>query len=254
MKTRNWKPHKSDQVFIAHDPALCEGRPCCVHNPSDHHMRDWPQNYRIDTGVTERICSHGVGHPDPDQTWPKDDPHWIHGCDGCCSPERDIPKDNGTPLRFVLDEPTPPCPEISQELLDNPAFQMLSVGNPTIFSMPIDHILTPPVCLLHATLDVPSEIFEAAGTLSIFFEKEGQREWQFAGIADRRLVTKLQQEKRELWDECVAMRKAIEVAFDALDDADGSSFHIHGDACLTKPAKEQRLKALEQLKPFTNHE
>ena len=168
--------------------------------------------------------------------------------------EKEIPKRDATPIRFVLDEPTPPCPEISQELLDNPAFQMLSVGNPTIFSMPIDHTPTPPVCLLHATLDVPAEIYEAAGTLSIFFEKEGHQNWQFAGIADRRLVAKLQQEKRELWDECVAMRKAIEVAFDALDDADGSSFHIHGDACLTKPAKEQRLKALEQLKPFTNHE
>lgn len=243
MKTRNWKPHKSDQVFIAHDPALCEGRPCCVHNPSDHHMRDWPQHYRTDTKVTERICSHGVGHPDPDQTWPKDDPHWVHGCDGCCSP-----------IRIVLDDPTPPCPEIPQELLDDPSFQMLSVGNPAIFSAPADYTLTPPVCLIHTTLDVPAEIYEAAEILHNFFTKEGHQNWQLMHVASRQVVTRLEQDKRALWDECVAMRKAIEVAFDALDDADGSSFHIHGDACLTKPAKEQRLKALEQLKPFTNHE
>ena len=238
MKTRNWKPHKSNQEFITHSIAQCTGKPCCVHNPSDHHMRDWPQNYRIDNGVTERICSHGVGHPDPDQTWPKDDPHWIHGCDGCCSPEREIPKDNGTPIRFVLDEPTPPCPEISQELLDNPAFQMLSCHNPIVYLAP--------------SINVPPEIYSAAETLHNFFTKEGHQQWQLSHVASRQVVTRLEQEKRELWDECVAMRKAIEVAFDALDDADGSSFHIHGDACLTKPAKEQRLKALEQLKPFTN--
>jgi hypothetical protein len=38
-----------------------------------------------------------------------------------------------TPILFVLDEPTPPFPDIPQELLDDPYFQMLSVGNPTIY-------------------------------------------------------------------------------------------------------------------------
>lgn len=57
--------------------------------------------------------------------------------------EKEIPKDDATPIRFVLDEPTPPCPEISQELLDNPAFQMLSVGNPNIHSCPVDHYIGP---------------------------------------------------------------------------------------------------------------
>ena len=51
-----------------HARAKCEGRgiPCCIHDPSDHHMREWPMNWRGDTGVMERFCPHGTGHPDPD--------------------------------------------------------------------------------------------------------------------------------------------------------------------------------------------
>jgi hypothetical protein len=32
----------------------------------------------------ERICEHGIGHPDPDQIM-RDEAGWVHGCDGCCS-------------------------------------------------------------------------------------------------------------------------------------------------------------------------
>ena len=68
-----------------HSPDACTGRPCCIHNPSHHHMTSWPQNWRPDRGLTERICPHGIGHPDPD------DPttNRTHGCDGCCTPEED---------------------------------------------------------------------------------------------------------------------------------------------------------------------
>ena len=71
-----------------HDETQCAGRHCCIHNPSDHHMRDWPMSWRGDKGVMERTCPHGVGHPDPD-----DAAYNIrngrghlttHGCDGCC--------------------------------------------------------------------------------------------------------------------------------------------------------------------------
>lgn len=70
-----------------HDKKDCSGR-CAFHNPSDHHMRDWPMYWRADTGVLERQCEHGIGHPDPDQEkyfmergegWKME-----HGCDGCC--------------------------------------------------------------------------------------------------------------------------------------------------------------------------
>ena len=132
--------------------------------------------------------------------------------------EKEIPKDDATPLRFVLDEPTPPYPEILQELLDDPHFQMLSVGNPTIFSMPIDHIPTPPVCLLHATLDVPSEIYEAAEILHNFFTKEGHQQWQLSHVASRQVVTRLEQEKRDLVKECLAFQKALNDLDNALKD------------------------------------
>lgn len=71
-----------------HPRSACAGRHCVVHNPSDHHMRDWRLNWRGDRGLMERLCPHGVGHPDPDdlayqvsigQTWQS-----AHTCDGCC--------------------------------------------------------------------------------------------------------------------------------------------------------------------------
>lgn len=33
----------------------------------------------------ERICPHGVGHPDPDEIDLEVNAKGIHGCDGCCS-------------------------------------------------------------------------------------------------------------------------------------------------------------------------
>lgn len=68
------------QVVSVHDSDKCKGDYCCIHNPSDHHMKDWPQLWRDDRGLMERLCPHGVGHPDPDDT----NPDHIHGCDGCC--------------------------------------------------------------------------------------------------------------------------------------------------------------------------
>lgn len=76
-----WHTGTGQVVGRVHDSAACAGRNCVVHNPSDHHMRDWPTHFRNDRGITERICPHGVGHPDPDD--PTEDT--IHGCDGCCS-------------------------------------------------------------------------------------------------------------------------------------------------------------------------
>lgn len=73
-----------------HPPAACVGSPCPFHAPSDHPLRSRPINMRLDRiGLVERICSHGVGHPDPDSvSYLKrvtGETHWeIHGCDGCC--------------------------------------------------------------------------------------------------------------------------------------------------------------------------
>lgn len=71
-----------------HSAEKCAGQYCVFHNPSDHHMREWPTMYRTEKGLMERICPHGFGHPDPDDAayhvsrgavWVT-----VHGCDGCC--------------------------------------------------------------------------------------------------------------------------------------------------------------------------
>ena len=72
-----------------HDPADCEGRGCGIHNhPSDHPLKDASMYWRTDRGILERICEHGVGHPDHDsELYLKSigkDYENIHGCDGCC--------------------------------------------------------------------------------------------------------------------------------------------------------------------------
>ena len=69
------------------EEADCEG-PCPIHRPSSHAMRDWPLYFRTDRGIFERICPHGVGHPDPDSVayaiLRGDVGQGVHGCDGCC--------------------------------------------------------------------------------------------------------------------------------------------------------------------------
>lgn len=64
-----------------HDKSACKGRPCPIHNPSNHVMKDFPQFWRDDARFMERICPHNVGHPDPDDPFA----YKIHGCDGCCN-------------------------------------------------------------------------------------------------------------------------------------------------------------------------
>jgi hypothetical protein len=80
-------------VYGVHPRERCEGRPCVIHAPSDHSMRAFPTHFRhggaldIKPPHMERVCAHGVGHPDPD-----DAAFWlsvgqdvgVHGCDGCC--------------------------------------------------------------------------------------------------------------------------------------------------------------------------
>ncbi len=75
----------TDLVNIAH--------PCPWHAPSKHHMRTWPRVIRFEKyGMVERICVHGIGHPDVDSLafigkYIAAGPHpslGIHGCDGCC--------------------------------------------------------------------------------------------------------------------------------------------------------------------------
>lgn len=72
-----------------HDSWLCVGRGCAIHDhPSDHKLKDAPMLWRDDRGILERICEHGIGHPDFDSalylTSIGSEVENIHGCDGCC--------------------------------------------------------------------------------------------------------------------------------------------------------------------------
>jgi hypothetical protein len=82
-----------DRMLRVHPASQCAGQEsCCIHKPSDHVMRDFPMHWREDRGLMERICPHGVGHPDPDhmahvertQGREAADTEYVHGCDGCC--------------------------------------------------------------------------------------------------------------------------------------------------------------------------
>lgn len=79
-----------------HGPALCDGTPCCIHNPSDHHMRDWGLMFDPGKGdLAYRVCPHGIPHPDPDslaymaRLLGADNVLYLalHTCEGCCTKE-----------------------------------------------------------------------------------------------------------------------------------------------------------------------
>lgn len=88
----DWTSPWGETLYNVHEPEKCAGRHCTIHNPSDHHMRDWPMVWRDWHGYFERQCPHGIGHPDPDGvaymesiTAPKYRRYvGVHGCDMCC--------------------------------------------------------------------------------------------------------------------------------------------------------------------------
>lgn len=78
-------------IHNVHPERACEGQKACpIHFLSLHHMRHFPQVFRDDNGLMERICNHGIGHPDPDglHYWRDRGMEYmgVHGCDGCCRP------------------------------------------------------------------------------------------------------------------------------------------------------------------------
>lgn len=77
----------SDEQLYTHPDFACGGKHCTIHNRSNHLMRSFPQHWRTDRAIMERICPHGVGHPDPDEYKLDGAGGWaqsVHGCDGCC--------------------------------------------------------------------------------------------------------------------------------------------------------------------------
>lgn len=74
--------------LLVHHKKDCQAAYCVIHNPSPHHMGEWPLLWREDRGFFERICPHGIGHPDPDSLRYMESLGLdvsVHGCDGCCA-------------------------------------------------------------------------------------------------------------------------------------------------------------------------
>jgi hypothetical protein len=79
-----------NKSYYIHSRDICKNWNCVFHNPSDHLMKDWKINIRLDNrSLVERLCpKHGVGHPDPDSLayFEKINIRYmgVHGCCGCC--------------------------------------------------------------------------------------------------------------------------------------------------------------------------
>lgn len=80
-------------VWAVHATNMCFS-PCPIHSPTDHVMKNFPLIMRMrgSSPLMERICHHGIGHPDPDhlsfykEKYGEESAYYesIHGCDGCC--------------------------------------------------------------------------------------------------------------------------------------------------------------------------
>lgn len=78
------------RTLRTHGPNDCASNVCTIHNPTQHHMISWAQNWRWDRGIMERMCPHSIGHPDPDDYRIRSGLDiGVHGCDGCCHKPKD---------------------------------------------------------------------------------------------------------------------------------------------------------------------
>ena len=94
-------------VLQVHGDDKCsnQDRPCCIHRPSDHPLRNSPMVWDGLKYVMYRKCSHDIFHPDPDHlsyveaheptgchtvsvSHASENPigtaQRMHECDGCC--------------------------------------------------------------------------------------------------------------------------------------------------------------------------
>ena len=87
MKTETYTTGTGHKINV-HRKEDCRGLYCVIHNPSSHVMCGFKTHWREDRYLMERICAHGIGHPDPDHIAAlplgKRIVESIHGCDGCC--------------------------------------------------------------------------------------------------------------------------------------------------------------------------
>lgn len=85
-----WRDCTGRKFWVHKRTVNCDVDGCAIHNPSYHPLSDAKQYMRADKSwLIERICEHGIGHPDPDSASfiAKQEGNgsiWVHGCDGCC--------------------------------------------------------------------------------------------------------------------------------------------------------------------------
>lgn len=84
---------ESKIILKTHGAAVCksdrdDGHACCIHGPSAHPLVGATLYWDVNRGLMERICAHGVHHPDPDHvaflTRKIGHISISHRCDGCC--------------------------------------------------------------------------------------------------------------------------------------------------------------------------
>jgi hypothetical protein len=98
--------HSGKKLTNVHDEADCFLPNCCIHNPSEHPLRDAPMDWWPQFRHMVRVCEHGYRHPDPDDLKFKL-AHWdfvtveaissVHlmaeHCDGCCQAVNPTPEE-----------------------------------------------------------------------------------------------------------------------------------------------------------------
>lgn len=103
MSNNEYITGTGQRILNVHDETQeCRIFGCTIHAPTDHPMKDFPTHWRDDRKLMERICPHGVGHPDPDhlnyvRRADGEDAVWaegVHGCDGCCSDKTEEGEEN----------------------------------------------------------------------------------------------------------------------------------------------------------------
>ena len=79
------------ELVHVHPEQSCAGPGCAIHaRPSNHALMLAPLVWREDRSpqILERMCTHGIGHPDFDSAAYFDSIGQatlkVHGCDGCC--------------------------------------------------------------------------------------------------------------------------------------------------------------------------
>jgi hypothetical protein len=79
-----WTDDFGHTLVGVHQAGTCLGDSCPLHNVSEHPLKGSKQRWNRPGGFMERICSHDIAHPDPDDYKARAVVYREHGCDGCC--------------------------------------------------------------------------------------------------------------------------------------------------------------------------